>query len=387
MNNLYRHVRIGLALALAVAPLLGSAQALSDAPAAHAQPASGLPEAAGAAASVPALQTRMWARVPRVHGRITAKQLGLVINTNDPYSVAVGRHYAKVRQIPARQILRVALPVRNGLSAAEFADFNDKLQAFFGPQVQGLALAWRQPYAVECNAITAAVTMGLDRQLCEDTGGASRRSTYFGTASSRPYTDHGMRLSMLLAASTVDKARELIDRGARSDHTLGRRGALPVHAHFLITSDAFRNARQGLFPPPTLIAGGGVQTHLDRTDALRDARRVILYQTGAERVEGLDSVDFVPGALADHLTSYGGALSDSNTQMTVLSWIDAGATASYGTTSEPRSYPQKFPHPQALLLFYMQGATALEAYWKSVMWPQQGLFVGDPLAAPFAQRP
>jgi len=68
----------------------------------------------------------------------------------------------------------------------------------------------------------------------------------------------------------------------------------------------------------------------------------------------------------------------------VLSWIQAGATASYGTTSEPCAHLQKFPHPQALLLFYVQGATAIEAYWRSVQWPQQGLFVGEPLAAPFA---
>jgi hypothetical protein len=35
-----------------------------------------------------------------------------------------------------------------------------------------------------------------------------------------------------------------------------------------------------------------------------------------------------------------------------------GATASYGTVSEPCSHPQKFPHPQVLLLHYAQGATA-----------------------------
>jgi uncharacterized protein (TIGR03790 family) len=68
-----------------------------------------------------------------------------------------------------------------------------------------------------------------------------------------------------------------------------------------------------------------------------------------------------------------------------LSWIGAGATASYGTTSEPCAHWQKFPHPQALLLFYVNGATAIETYWKSVVWPQQGLFVGEPLAAPFSR--
>jgi uncharacterized protein (TIGR03790 family) len=86
------------------------------------------------------------------------------------------------------------------------------------------------------------------------------------------------------------------------------------------------------------------------------------------------------------LTSVGGRLVPDNGQSTVLEWIDSGATASHGAVSEPCNHLQKFPHPQVLLLHYLQGATALEAYWKSVAWPQQSLFVGEPLAAPFARR-
>lgn len=194
-----------------------------------------------------------------------------------------------------------------------------------------------------------------------------------------------MRLSMLLAARDADQAMVMIDRGVRSDKTLGLRGAPPVNVHFVTTSDAVRSRRQVLFPPEGPVSALGIDVHLDQTDALRGADKVLMYITGRERVDGLGSVNFVPGALADHLTSYGGILDASHGQMTVLSWIEAGATASYGTTSEPCAHLQKFPHPQALLLFYAGGATALEAYWKSVQWPQQGLFVGEPLAAPFGR--
>ena len=34
----------------------------------------------------------------------------------------------------------------------------------------------------------------------------------------------------------------------------------------------------------------------------------------------------------------------------------------------------------------LHGETLIESYWKSVAWPQQGLFIGEPLAAPFARR-
>ena len=230
-----------------------------------------------------------------------------------------------------------------------------------------------------------ALALGYDHRLCQNTCGISRASTYFGGISTRPHHDHGMRLSMLLAASDVASAKAMIDRGVRSDHTLGLRGALPARVHYVSTSDQVRSQRRLLFPPAGLVRQFGIEVHLDETDALQDADRVLLYLTGRERVEHLDTIGFLPGALADHLTSFGGVLDPSHGQMTVLSWIDAGATASYGTTSEPCSHLQKFPDPQALLLFYVQGATALEAYWKSVRWPQQGLFVGEPLAAPFSR--
>ena len=80
----------------------------------------------------------------------------------------------------------------------------------------------------------------------------------------------------------------------------------------------------------------------------------------------------------------GGDLAGPHDQTTALAWITAGATASHGTVSEPCSHLQKFPHPGWLIGHYAQGATAIEAYWKSVLWPQQSLFIGEPLAAPFA---
>jgi uncharacterized protein (TIGR03790 family) len=98
---------------------------------------------------------------------------------------------------------------------------------------------------------------------------------------------------------------------------------------------------------------------------------VLLALTGSARVALSPAPDWVPGGLGDHLTSFGGALSAQTGQTTALEWIASGATASHGTVSEPCNHLQKFPHPQVLLLHYLQGSTALEAYWKSVAWPQQ----------------
>jgi uncharacterized protein (TIGR03790 family) len=99
-------------------------------------------------------------------------------------------------------------------------------------------------------------------------------------------------------------------------------------------------------------------------------------------VEGLETLGFLPGAIADHLTSFGGAL-DGQGQMSALRWLEAGATGSYGAVVEPCNLPQKFPHPAIAVGNYLRGDTLIEAYWKSVAMPGQGIFIGEPLAAPF----
>ena len=322
--------------------------------------------------------------VPRLTGRITAKDLGLVINTADPYSVAVGEYYAKARKLAPQQVLRLQLPVRAVLTAGEFKGLADEITARFGPSTQALALAWVTPYAVSCNSITAALALGYDPSLCAHTCAPSRVSRYFNAATLRPFSDLKMRPSMMLAARDVAGAKAMIERGIAADRSLALRGGAPAEAYFVTTSDRARSVRTPYFPPAGLLRRFGVDVHVEATQAIENVSRVLIYETGLARVDRLESVQWAPGALADHLTSFGGQLTGDSGQMSILEWIAAGATASYGTVSEPCSHAQKFPHPQILLQHYLQGSTALEAYWKSVAWPQQGVFVGEPLAAPFA---
>ena len=324
-----------------------------------------------------------WIAVPRLQGHLTAGDIGLVINSADPYSVAVGEYYQLQRGIPAQQVLRVELPLRATLTVAEFDAFASRVREAMGSQVQGLALAWTQPYAVECNSITSAMTLGFQPDLCKQTCAPSKPSPYFNNGSRRPFTELGLRPSMLLASRDIAGGKALIDRGMASDHQLAKPGVAPANAVFVNTNDKARNVRSVLFPPAGLSASIGVQVTVRDADNSSALQRVFLYQTGLVRMDAIDKGQWLPGALADHLTSLGGQLLGSS-QMSVLDWLESGATASYGTVSEPCNHLQKFPHPQILLLNYVQGATALEAYWRSVAWPAQGVFVGEPLAAPFA---
>jgi uncharacterized protein (TIGR03790 family) len=153
----------------------------------------------------------------------------------------------------------------------------------------------------------------------------------------------------------------------------------------LTTDDRARNVRAALYPPAGQVRGAGVDLQVGPAAALAGARRLLLVLTGSVRVPLLPAPDWLAGGLGDHLTSSGGDLLGGHGQSTALDWIASGATASHGTVSEPCNHLQKFPHPQVLLGHYLQGSTAIEAYWKSVAWPQQSLFIGEPLAAPFAR--
>ena len=356
---------VGLVLALAFAP-----SAIGQGPTASlaATPAP------GRAAFAPQL--------PRLH----ASQIGLVINTADPYSVKVGEYYALKRGLSPAQVLHVELPLRAGLTVTEFEALRRAIADRFGSGIQALALAWVAPHAVECNSITGALALGFDGELCRHGCSPSKPSPYFNSGSTRPLFDLGMRPSMLLAAPDIDRAMALIDRGVAADGSLLLRGAPPVNAMFLTTDDTARRVRSTLYPRPGRVPGANVDVRVAPAEALKDTPRVLLAITGSARLDLPPVIDWVPGALADHLTSLGGALDGRHDQSTALEWIASGATASYGSVSEPCNHRQKFPHPQLLLLYYLRGSTAIEAYWKSVAWPQQGLFIGEPRAAPFASR-
>jgi hypothetical protein len=194
---------------------------------------------------------------------------------------------------------------------------------------------------------------------------------------------------MMLAGYTPQDVVLLIDRGASAQNilptgngyfirTTDARRSDPRYAAFRATLDVW-NHRNGLNISFIDNSAGIARDYIENTP------HVLFYQTGLERVPAIDSNQYVPGALADHLTSFGGDLL-ATSQMSVLDWIRAGATASYGTVTEPTANPLKFPQSVGLVSQYFDGNTALEAYNKSVLILYQGVFVGEPLSRPFGTQ-
>ncbi|HEY0491786.1 MAG TPA: TIGR03790 family protein [Telluria sp.] len=309
---------------------------------------------------------------------LAPSQLAIVINDADPNSVAVGAYYRKARNIPASNVVHVHIPgAPQRISAARFALLKKEIDGQLGEGIEAVLMVWTAPYAVECNSITSAFTMGFDGAQCRRTCDSGRPNPYFNSAATRPYTGAGMRLSMLLPTESVAGAKAVIGRGVAAGFR-----TVPATAYYLVTTETARNVRARFYPPAARLASKKIATRVLKADALEGADDIIIYQTGMAQVGKLETLGFRPGALADHLTSLGGDLLGQS-QMSILRWLDAGATASYGTVSEPCNHWQKFPHPSILLRHYAGGASAIEAYWKSVAWPTQGLFVGEPLSAPY----
>ena len=328
----------------------------------------------------PLLGPRAYAQPGPTAARLQPAQLAVVINDADPDSVATGEYYRHARGIPAANMVHVSIPGKPArLDPAQFAALRATINGQLSPAIQAVLMVWTAPYAVDCNGITAAFTLGYNAAQCVRTCAAGKPSPYFNAAVARPFTDLGMRLSMLLPVTSQQAARALIDRGVASGFRIA-----PATAYYLHTSETARNARTPLFPPPASNAALKLSTRTLKADVLEGASDIMVYQTGVAKVDKLASLGFLPGALADHLTSYGGDLLGTY-QMSSLRWLDAGATASYGTVSEPCNHWQKFPHPTVLLKHYTAGVTAIEAYWRSVAWPAQGVFIGEPLAAPYGR--
>ena len=310
---------------------------------------------------------------------IEPKNVAVIVNTANANSLEIGQYYLKLRNIPQRNLIKVSIPNNpRSLTAAQFDQLRQQIVEKLNPDIEVILLVWTAPYAVECNSITSALTLGYDASQCLNTCSAGKPSAYYDSAAIRP-SMIGLRLSMLMPTESIKEAKTLINRGVLSGFQHNE-----ATAYFLITSDLQRNTRSSLFPKTIYIPEKRLQINTLLADSIQQKKDIMFYQTGLISVPNLDTLTFLPGALADHLTSTGGDLLD-NAQMSNLKWLEAGATASYGSVSEPCNYWQKFSNSSVLLAHYLSGETAVEAYWKSVAWPSQGVFIGEPLAAPYCR--
>ena len=335
---------------------------------------------------------------------IQPTQMAVIVNSQDPQSVAVADYYRQARNIPAENRIEVSFPPgRTSIDEQEFSSLKAEVGAAADAlsDIQALVITWTEPWKVTGVAssngmsITSAFALGFSPDYYNDGSlvcEATLATPYFNTDSVRPYSDFGLRPAMMLAGVNAQHVIELIDRGLSADQTFptgdgyffrttDSTRSIPRYGAFINTVDAFNR-------PDALVLNYIDNSAGDATSGnyLSNTPDILFYFTGLATVPDIDTNSYAAGAVADHLTSFGGVLTGANGQMSVLRWLEAGAVASYGTVIEPCNFPDKFTQTLNFVSSYFGGATVLEAYWKAVRTPGEGVFVGDPLARPYGTR-
>ncbi len=324
----------------------------------------------------------------------------VVVNQISTNSQQLGNDYCERRGVPPQNLLRLTNWTGGSINWSP-GDFrinllNPLLAMVAGRgltnQAQFVLLSMDIPYRVtdgyNVNSTTAALFYGFktnsDPSLgtCSLPDYSSNSYAYSELPFSQAMPDTAATnsfLAMMLTDTNLAAAENTLRRGVAADNSY------PTQTVYLAkTSDALRNVRFVEFDNSVFenqVVGNPAATRID-TDFTAFTNLFGLL-TGLGNYS-LATNAFVPGTIGDSLTSYGGCIFDSGGQTPLLAFLEAGAAGSYGTVIEPCNYTQKFPDP--VDYFYQaRGFSLAEAYYQSVLNPFQGLFVGEPLAAPFAR--
>jgi len=328
-----------------------------------------------------------------VSSKLSGDNVLVLYKSTDGLSKKIAEYYAKQRHVPASQIVAVDI-IGNPkiIYRQKFAAIQQQLSKHLKKNIKVLLLAWDTPYRVDCMSITSAFTLGFDEKYCSHTIQLSRGchptalSPYFNASSAKLWQNDDLRLSMMLSGRTFDDAKQLIDRGVTADNSQPKGDGYLVR-----TRDQQRSTRWPSFEGIAELwpQKNGVNLHYvddrvnPRDTMIKNKQNILFYMTGHVKVPAINTNNYLPGAIADHLTSFGGAGINNTGQMSVYRWLEAGATGSYGAVIEPCNYTEKFPDAQILIPSYLSGESLIEAYWKSVQQPGEGIFVGEPLACPW----
>ena len=325
----------------------------------------------------------------------------IVVNQASTNSVQLGNYYQEQRQVPPQNFLRITWPLSNSLTDWAEPDYNsvllNPLLAMLATrqltnQIDYIVLSMDIPYrlslnsSVALNSTTSALFYGLKpdpASPCSMAPGSTNR--YAGTEGVFRYVPpisaaSNSFLVTMITSSNLALAKQIVDSGVAGDSTC------PTQTVWLIKGgDVDRNVRFVLFDHTvfdTRVRGNCSVARADRY-GIGGLGTILGAETG-EYYYGVYDVAFVPGSLADNMTSYGGAILDTGGHLSMLAFLAAGAAGTYGTLDEPCNYLEKFPSPQNYF-YQARGFSLAECYYQSVTNPYQGLLVGEPLAAPFAQ--
>ncbi len=366
----------------------------------------------------------------------------LVVNSNSDSSKTIANHYIEWRKIPAQNV--VYLNWRGGLRATKGEAFRNRILMPVIKELEGRKLnaqidyvvyssdfPWRidlqnlfpavglpgnldtagsltgatylAPYIVGRNPAMvmtkvnwyvpgpADANLGACRQLV-NVPSRGFRSVYLwddkGNRTADTKTGQRYLLSTMLGVTygrgnTVDDILSYLKRAVAAD---GKRPRGTIY--FMTNNDIRSNTRDACFAGVASdINKLGVRAAVEQGTIPRGKPDVMGLMAGTRSFDWANSGSTIlPGAICEHLTSYGGDLEPGAPQTALSEFLRGGAAGASGTVREPGAVQAKFPLP-SIQLHYARGSSLAEAFYQSVSGPYQLLIVGDPLCQPWARFP
>jgi len=350
----------------------------------------------------------------------------LVVNEQSADSGRIGDHYARVRSVPAEQVLRIKV---------EAADEIER--SAFDAQIQAPVARWLQEHAAQDRILYIVLTKGIPLRIRGTSGregtGASvdseltllyRRLTgadapvagrlaspYFlgaaATAQTNAFNHQAFDIYLVtrLDGYTAEDVVGLIDRGAA-----------PVREGRILL-DQQRDPKSALGDAwlagaaDKLTGGGfGDRVTLDTSATfVTGAKNLLGYYSWGSTDRGLKSrrfgLGFVPGALAGtYVSTDARTFVEPPAGWTIGTWIDRatfyagspqsltgdlireGVTGVAGHVAEPLL--DAAVRPDILFPAYLSGFNLAESFYLAMPYLSwQAVVIGDPLCAPFPRKP
>ena len=338
-------------------------------------------------------------------------ELLLLVNEDSPDSVEIANAYARLRQVPPANIVRLRLP-----EAASRPPFAVSLDEFTHAIWEPATHAARER-GLDDHIMAWVYSAGFPTRVAGEPGLSIHGLTFVRNRPPDPelakkgflvsplFAGPNDAASVAYASQTMDSFREWLRgemplpamslghtgeggntrqeviaslaRGARSDAT-----APDGWIYFVTNRDVRSLCRQWEFPSAVRRLGE-MGVHATIVPSIPTGPcRIMGLMTGAAQVDPGPANRFLPGSFGEHLTSLA-AVFDVPGQTKVSAWIRAGASGSAGTVVEPLSNWRKFPSGW-FFVHYAAGCTLLESVYQAVKCPLQTWFAGDPLAQPWA---
>jgi TatD DNase family protein len=367
----------------------------------------------------------------------------VVYNSSMPESKAVAEHYARARQVPAKQVFGFKLPAAEEISRAEFRDSLQlplakklekdglwKLGSFIIPATNGQpvrvgqrVIASQIRYVVLCYGVPLKIRaeMNLHETVPDKMPAEMLRNeaavdselawlplvgmnfpltgpypnwVYGATNATLLNPTNGILLVARLDGPTPEIARGLVDKALQAERD-GLWGRAYFDARNLDKTNAYFLGDEWILGAARLCRDLGFETTVDNQPETIPASFPLShiaiycgwYDGGVSGPFTLPKVEFMPGAFAYHLHSYSANTLHSASENWAGPLLAKGATCTMGCVYEP--YLAATPNVAVVIArLVAAGFTFGEAaYAGQPVLSWQTTVVGDPLYCPFKRTP